>query len=352
MEVLKNILLVLKMVLITVKNFFTKEDKAKRSSLSNFDIAEIALSLAPCAVFGCLLFGWRALIVLLVSSAVAIVADFLWDILFKKGYSGINYSQALTAAIIGLSISSITNIALVASISLLGVVLNKVFFKNRPSFIVTPTLISRIVVGLIFLKAFSLYAAPFVGTRIEFLPIQDLFITRSFVLSAKYLFFGLHSGNIGETSILMLLIGGIYLILRKVINPIISVGFIVTVGVLSLIFHQSLSISLMGSGLFFTAIYLTMDYGFQTTPLYKKVLYGIFCGILTFVIRILFKTEGAIYAVLIANIVFTHINGRSIEWVVRLIKSIDFKGIIAKVLNNLNSLRKIICKNKDKGEEI
>ncbi len=346
MEILKKVLSVLKAGLNAVKNFFTKEDSAKRSTLSNLDIAEIAVSVTPSTVFGCLIFGWRAVLALTLFVAVAVLTDFLWNIVFKTGEKSINYCIALSALLIGLTFSSITNLALVAVVSFLSVILIKLIFKNKPFFITTPTLLCRALVGLIFFKAFSLYAVPFVGTQIEFLPIEDLFITRSFVISAKYLFFGLHSGNIGETSILMLLIGGIYLVLRKIINPIISVGFIVTVGVLSLIFGQSLSISLMGGSLFFAAIYLTIDYGFVTTPLYKKILYGIFCGILTFVIRMLFKTEGEIYAVLIANIVFTYFNRRNIESVIKFIKA------KTPPLNNLTSLRKIIFKSKDKGEQI
>ncbi len=331
MDIKRKISDLAKGILNAVISFFTQEDKATRTELKGLDLADIFISLAPAAVFGCLLFGFRAVLILLICMLIPVAFDFLWNLIFKKAKNGVNWGTALSGLILGLAVSSQLNIFLVIAISVLLAVLSEFVFKNRSADLIFPSLLVRVVLGVIFFGAFKVYCFPFMSIKAQMLPLDYIFSATSFIYPAKYLFFGLHSGNIGETSVLLLLVGGIYLMLRKIINPIIPTCFIASVAILSLIFGRSLSISLLGGSLFFAAFVLTLDYSFKTTPRYKKILYGVLCGVLTFFIREILHTEGALYAVLIIHIAFLYINRKNIKCVINWFRKIDFKGIFLKI---------------------
>ncbi len=313
-----------------VKLFFTERDTATKSKLSKLDYVDIFISLAPAAIFGCLLFGFRAVSVLLICTLLPLGIDFLWNLILLKKKTAPDYTLAVSGLILGLTLSSRLNFLLVVAVSILTTVLTKLLFKKSPIKVIYPLLIVRVVTGTIFFKAFGIYNFPFLNTQAEALPIDYVFGSTSFIYPAKYLFFGIHSGNIGETSVLLLLVGAIYLMLRKIINPVIPACYIATVTVLSLAFGRVVATSLLGGSLFFVALFLTLDYSLKKAPRYKKILYGICCGILTFGMRELLRTEGALYAILITHIIFLYVNRKNIKRVVRGFKSIDFKSMFCK----------------------
>ena len=117
-------------------------------------------------------------------------------------------------------------------------------------------------------------------------------------------------GAIGETSSFLLIIGGLYLMLRKVIKPIIPVAFIGAVAVCSLIANpQEIALSVFGGGLMLGAIFMATDYVTTPTTDLGKLIFGIGCGLITFVIRQFGSLpEGVSYAILLMNILTPHIN--------------------------------------------
>ena len=129
-------------------------------------------------------------------------------------------------------------------------------------------------------------------------------------VSLADMFVGNIGGTIGEISALMLLIGGIYLIVRGVIRARIPVSFIATVAVLTLIFPQGgnnnltwMLYEILGGGLFLGAFFMATDY--VTSPVTKKgeIVYGIGCGLLTVFIRYFGGyPEGVSYAILLMNV--------------------------------------------------
>ena len=123
------------------------------------------------------------------------------------------------------------------------------------------------------------------------------------------MFLGNHAGSLGETCALTLLIGGAYLVVRKVISWHIPVAYIGTVAVVSLIAQQDLSIQLMGGGLLLGAIFMATDYATSPMTNAGKLVYGVGCGLLTMMIRLWGATpEGVSYAILLMNILTPHID--------------------------------------------
>ncbi|MBQ8793997.1 MAG: RnfABCDGE type electron transport complex subunit D, partial [Clostridia bacterium] len=128
-------------------------------------------------------------------------------------------------------------------------------------------------------------------------------------ITLKELFFGMHSGAIGETSSFLLIIGGLYLMLRRVIKPIIPVAFIGTVAIATLIAGGDLKLAIFGGGLMLGAIFMATDYVTTPTTDLGKLVFGIGCGLITFVIRQFSPLpEGVSYAILLMNILTPHIN--------------------------------------------
>jgi electron transport complex protein RnfD len=128
----------------------------------------------------------------------------------------------------------------------------------------------------------------------------------------KEMFLGITGGCIGETCALALIIGGIFLIVTKIISPATPVAFIGTVGVLTLLYTGSLTMTvyqLLAGGLMIGAFFMATDYA--TTPLTTKgkVVFGIGCGIITFVIRQFGSyPEGVSFSILLMNLLTPYID--------------------------------------------
>lgn len=100
------------------------------------------------------------------------------------------------------------------------------------------------------------------------------------------MFLGVRGGCLGETCTLALLLGGVYLIARRVISPVIPVCYLGTAAVMSLLLGRDVLFDLMAGGLMIGAIFMATDY--TTSPISRKgkIIYGIGCGVLTMLIRV------------------------------------------------------------------
>ena len=137
------------------------------------------------------------------------------------------------------------------------------------------------------------------------------------------MFLGLRGGSLGETCILALLIGGIFLIVRGVIKPIIPVAFLGTIAVFALLVGQDPLFHLMAGGAVLGAFFMATDYVTSPVTDMGKLIFGIGCGLITMVIRVYGNyPEGVSYAILLMNVIAPHIDS--------LTKSKPFGGVVAK----------------------
>ena len=126
------------------------------------------------------------------------------------------------------------------------------------------------------------------------------------------MFFGVREGCLGEVSAFALIMGGLYLLFRRVIHPAIPVTYIGTVAVFMLIAGKgSLAFTayqLMGGGLLLGAIFMATDYATSPMNLKGKIVFGIGCGLLTAVIRLFGSMpEGVSFSIILMNILSPHI---------------------------------------------
>ena len=264
---------------------------------------DVIIALLPAAVYGCILFGLNAALVLITTVITAVASEALWNLALKKQQTIGDFSAVLTGLLLGMNLSSQTPLWIAAIGSVVAIIVVKQMFGGLGFNFANPAMTARIVLLVSFAGQMSTYVSP-IDVVSSATPLAQ---ETTFTL--KQMFFGMHAGCIGETSSFLLIIGGLYLMLRRVIKPIIPVAFIGTVALATIIAGGDLKLAIFGGGLMLGAIFMATDYVTTPTTDLGKLIFGIGCGIITFVIRQFSSLpEGVSYAILLMNIITPHIN--------------------------------------------
>ena len=277
----------------------------KRPDTTRGIMSDVVIALAPAATYGCILFGLRALAVLITCVGVAVLSEFLWNKALKKPNTIKDMSAVVTGLLLGMNLPPTLPLWQAAIGSAAAIIVVKQMFGGLGHNFANPAIAARIILLVSFPASMTRFTEPVSDAVTSATPLAGTAGTLSF----KTLFFGMHAGSIGETSAFLLIVGGLYLVIRRVITPIIPVCFIGTVALLSLISGESVMLSVFGGGLILGAVFMATDYTTSpTTPLGKAV-FAVGCGIITFVIRKFGSLpEGVSYSILLMNILVPHIN--------------------------------------------
>lgn len=270
---------------------------------------DVIIALLPAAVFGCILFGWRAAIVVITCIASAVLSEYLWNIILKKPQTIGDLSAVVTGLLLGMNLSSGVPFWVAAIGGVVAIIVVKQMFGGLGCNFANPAITARIVLLVSFPSAMARFVEPVSDTVTSATPLTYISSVLKPSITVKNLFFGLHSGCIGETSAFLLLVGGLYLVLRGVISPVTPVSFIGTVALLSYIYGERVEIAVLGGGLMLGAIFMATDYATSPTTKLGKLVFGIGCGLIAFIIRkFAALPEGVSYAILIMNILVPYIN--------------------------------------------
>ena len=285
---------------------------------------DVLIALTPAALGGVYFFGLRALIVMLVSIAGCIFFEWLCSKLMKFTCKVYDLSAAVTGLLIAMVCPPTIPYWCVLIGDFFAIVVVKQLFGGVGRNLVNPALAAR---ALLFSwpALMTTWVKPGFMENMKLLsmaetPVQNLDgMTTATPLAAMKagdlpnvelldMLWGNMGGCIGETSVILLLIGFVYLLLRRVITLRIPVSFLGTVAVLTVLFPQGndnlqwMLYSLCSGGLVLGALFMATDY--VTSPVTKlgQVIFGIGCGVLTVVIRYFGGyPEGVSYAILIMN---------------------------------------------------
>ena len=278
---------------------------------------DVLIALTPALLGSIYFFGLRALMVTLVSAAGCVFFEWLWCLLTKRSCKVYDLSAVVTGVLLAFVCPVTIPYWCILIGDLFAIVLVKQLFGGIGKNFVNPALAARafmfswpvlmnnwVVPGFknaagIFSTADAVTAAtPMSSLHAGVLPTQSI----------TDLFLGNVGGSLGETSALLLAIGFIYLLIRKVISARIPVAFIGTVALLTVLFPQGnaalpwMAAQVLGGGLFLGAIFMATDY--VTSPVTKlgQIIFGIGCGVITVVIRYFGGyPEGVSYAILVMN---------------------------------------------------
>jgi len=283
---------------------------------------DVLIALTPAAAVGIYMFGLRALYILVAATVTAIITEYaITKILKRPGKAG-DLSAAVTGLLIGMNLPPTVPLWIPILGSIVAVIVVKHAFGGLGHNFMNPALAGRAflvacwparMLGAAFVPAKQIgslmpvasatvdatsYATPLVYLKSGSLLLPD---------SLLPMFIGNVGGCIGEVSAAALLLGGIYLLVRKVINwriPTIYIG-VVFVGVFLLGGFDILKSTahMLAGGLLIGAIFMATDY--TTSPITKKgqIIFAFGCGILTVIIRLYGGyPEGVSYSILLMNI--------------------------------------------------
>ena len=272
---------------------------------------DVLISLVPAAVAGTVIFGLRSLLVISVCVVACVLAEALFNVIVKKDQTVGDLSAAVTGLLLALNLPATVPIWQCVIGSLFAIVIVKCLFGGIGKNPVNPAITARVFM-LVSFTSLTVQAFPtVVDTVAGATPLPSIAAGNTPKLSD--LFFGLMGGAIGETCALALLIGFIYLLVRRIITWHVPVSFVGTVYLLSLFaegfdFMKALALILSG-GLLLGAIFMATDYVTSPATAKGKLVFGIGAGLLTFLIRYFgVYPEGVSFAILFMNILTPYID--------------------------------------------
>ena len=271
---------------------------------------DVIIALLPATVAGTVLFGWKALITILVCVGTAVLSEFVFNLLAKKEQTVTDLSAVVTGLILALSLPAKADIFHCIVGSVFAIVVVKCLFGGIGCNFANPAATARVFLIIAFSASIGGATAPALGSSdlvASATPLEIIKLGTDAELPSLWdMFIGNRAGAIGETSVLALILGGAYLIFRRVIKWQVPVIYIATVFLLSLIIKQDLTVALyqvLGGSLILAAFFMITDY--STTPINTlgKMVFAFGCGIITVLIRFWGSyPEGVSFAILLMNI--------------------------------------------------
>ncbi len=276
----------------------------------------VILSLCPALIAGMIYFGLKALVLTVICCASCVLFEYLFCLITKKPATINDLSAIVTGMLLALNLPADIPVYMAIIGCFVAIVIVKMLFGGIGQNFANPAMTARIVLMLSFTASMTTYAKPniYIGEDIDAVAsATPLAAATDELPTLLQMFLGERMGCIGETCILALLIGGVFLMVMKIISPVTPLAFVGTVALLSLLISDGdfgyMLYQIMSGGLVLGALFMATDY--STTPLTSKgkLIFGIGCGVLTFLIRQYASLpEGVSYSILIMNLLTPYID--------------------------------------------
>ena len=270
---------------------------------------DVLIALCPAVAASLYFYGLKALWILLVSTACAVLSEYLWQRLMKKPIRLNDFSAAVTGLLIGLNMPATVPVWVPAIGSVFAIIIVKQLFGGIGHNFLNPALAARAVLLTSWPSYMTKALVPERTLTFGLFESSVDAITSATPLVApvadiRNLLMGNIAGAIGETCKIAILLGLVYLLIRGVIRWQIPVCMLGTVALMSWILGKDPLTAILSGGVLFGAVFMATDY--VTTPMLKvgQAIFGVGAGILVVLIRNYGNyPEGVTYAILIMNIV-------------------------------------------------
>jgi len=268
---------------------------------------DVIIALLPAAIAGVVLFGTKALWMILVCVAAAVISEFLFALIAGRDQTVGDLSAVVTGLLLALNLSTNVPLWQCALGSVFAIVIVKCAFGGLGKNFANPAITARVFLLMAFTSTVAGGAVPKAVDAISSATPLDLIGVEGAQLPAiTDMLLGLRGGAIGEGCIVALLLGFAYLLARRVIRWQTPVIFMGTVFVLYLIATGDITVAvyeLLSGGLVLGAVFMATDYSSTPITARGRMLFALGCGLITFVIR-RFCTlpEGVSYSILCMNI--------------------------------------------------
>lgn len=270
---------------------------------------DVLIALAPASIFGIYNFGVQALIRIIVGIVVCMASEAVYEYFMHKKITVMDLSAAVTGLLIALNIPSTLNIGFEIVGCVFAIIIVKQLFGGIGQNFMNPALAARCFLLLAYTRPMTDFVIDGVSaaTPLQMLKPGGEAVGVTDLLS---MFIGTNNGVIGETSAMLLLAGGIYLLIRKVIKihiPLAYIGMFTAMTFFLVPGHQfDIIYTLMevcGGGILLGAFFMATDYVTSPVTNKGKIYFGLILGVLTFLFRMFGpNAEGVAYSIIIANL--------------------------------------------------
>ncbi|MDR2600671.1 MAG: RnfABCDGE type electron transport complex subunit D [Oscillospiraceae bacterium] len=280
---------------------------------------DVLIALIPAFITAIIVFGARAAVVTSVCVISCILCEWLYEKITKRPNTITDYSACITGVLLAFNLPVTIPLWQAVFGSAIAIILVKQLFGGLGKNFANPAITARIVMFLAFSVTMTNWYSPYETTSIWLYPIDGVAGATPLALikrdelealpSLWNMFLGVRGGSLGETGNLALLIGGIYLMLRKVITWHTPLTYILVVVAFSALIGQDPLYHMFAGGLFLGAIFMATDY--VTTPQTNlgRFVFGLGAGLLTVIFRVYSSyPEGVSFAILLMNILTPYIN--------------------------------------------
>ena len=278
---------------------------------------DVIIALCPALIASVVIYGFRALLLTAVSVCACVLLEFVWEKLMKLPVTVSDLSAVVTGMLLAFNVPVGMPIWELLVGDIAAIILVKMLFGGLGCNFMNPALVGRIVIMFSFTTDMTTYAVPRIANAITSGGADAVSTATPLTMMDQVgwadfpkLLLGAHGGVIGEVCAAALILGGIYLICRRVIKPIIPLCYLGSLLLFSWLFGGAQPVlSLFAGGVMLGAIFMATDY--VTSPFTNrgKVIFGCGCGLITAAIRVFGNyAEGVTFAILLMNILVPYIN--------------------------------------------
>ena len=286
-----------------------------RDNSSTSDIMkDVCIAMIPTLAFGCFQFGLSALIVVIGTVLACVLAEYLYEKVMNKPVTIGDFSAVVTGLILALNMPPQIPVWMPILGGVFAIIVVKQLYGGLGQNFMNPALAARCFMLISFAGSMTNFSSVAMNYDSSSTPTPLAFLKAKGITDAleQYnlvnIFLGRIPGTIGEVSTIALLIGAIYLVVRKVISLRIPLIYIATVAVFVFLFgdHNPTTVlyHVLSGGLIFGAFFMATDYVSSPVTKMGQVYFAIFIGILTGLFRLFGgNAEGVSYAIIIGNVV-------------------------------------------------
>ncbi len=279
---------------------------------------DVLIALIPALVVAVYVNGFRALVLSVVCVAVSVFFEWAYEKLLHKTITVTDLSAAVTGLILAFNLPVNLPIWMAVVGCFIAIIIVKQLFGGLGENFANPAIVARIAMFVGFASAMTSWKVtdkmdPAIiaaaGDAMTGATPLALYAKGAELPSTMSMFIGTVNGSMGEISAAALIIGGIYLLVRKVITWEIPVSFIAVVALLSAAFGRDPLFDVLAGGVLIGAVFMATDY--VTSPINPvgKLIFGAGCGAMTMLIRQFGAyPEGVSFAILLMNIMTPHID--------------------------------------------
>lgn len=281
---------------------------------------DVIIALLPTTIFGIWRFGLHSLLIVIATVCASIVAEWLFCKITKRPQTISDLSCIVTGLILALNMPPRIPLWMPIVGAFFAIVVAKELFGGLGQNFMNPALAARCFMIISFASAMTNFSVDAVTSATPLYILKESESLEAITSLEAFKngigvavwpsFLGMIGGTIGEISKPCLLLGGIYLWIRKVISPRIPLTYIITVAICMYLFGKYphnmhyVMLEVCSGGLIFGAIFMATDYVTSPITPVGQIIFAIFIGLITFVLRMYgASTEGVSYAIILGNII-------------------------------------------------